>query len=303
MRTLVLLMAILLCSCATQQTQDKYYSKGIEQQTNSDFTGAIENYTKAIKIQPDHAKAYVARGQCKFKLGDFPGSVTDADSAIKINPDLSEAFRIRGDAKYELGKTYGGYMDRAQALILEAKEKGEVLQSAYIDPTAGQDNLYFVRYSDRRGFTFDIPEHCENMTGNDLGMAIRKINPAIDFLAKVGLPSGYHLFSVASYDMDEEIHIDTAFAETVKYVATLMGASADEYKVEDYGVKKVDNKILRYKVSSLRDTDLNIMYYFMQDDYSRYYYEMKLSGSSPDDFKAAIDFIESVALSAHFKDN
>ena len=46
-----------------------YNNRGIEKAELGDYAGAIADYTKAIKINPEHAKAYYNRGVAFRKIG------------------------------------------------------------------------------------------------------------------------------------------------------------------------------------------------------------------------------------------
>ena len=64
----------------------------------SDYKGAIEDYTKSLKLKPD-AHAYYNRGNAKFYLWQYGAAIVNYDTAIKIKPDFALAYRYRGLAK------------------------------------------------------------------------------------------------------------------------------------------------------------------------------------------------------------
>ena len=168
------------------------------------------------------------------------------------------------------------------------------------NPQKGKDNPPSMTYIEVQGFGFNIPKDCENITDHELGKLLKQINPAIDFVAKVNFPFGISLFSVSTYDAGEKIHIDTAFIETVNFRATLSEGTVDNYRLVDYGIRRFNKKVLRYKISCVEDSSYSIMYYFMRDDYSRYLNEIKLTCSSQSNLKASQDFLEKIALTANF---
>ena len=51
-----------------------------------DKQGAIDDYTQAIKINPNYAQAYYGRGFVRNELRDKQGAIDDYNQAIKINP-------------------------------------------------------------------------------------------------------------------------------------------------------------------------------------------------------------------------
>ena len=64
-----------------------------------DQNGAIEDWTEAIKLNPNFASAYCLRGIEIGNKGDFEGAIKDFDQAVRIKPDYAEAYKYRGDAQ------------------------------------------------------------------------------------------------------------------------------------------------------------------------------------------------------------
>ena len=55
-----------------------------------DFKGAIENFYRAIKINPDYANAYNNRANVRHELGDDPGAFEDYTNAILLKPNCPD---------------------------------------------------------------------------------------------------------------------------------------------------------------------------------------------------------------------
>lgn len=60
---------------------------GIKKAEEGDFEGALENFDRAIKLNPDYADAYNNRASVRHELGDDPGAQKDYTEAILLNPD------------------------------------------------------------------------------------------------------------------------------------------------------------------------------------------------------------------------
>lgn len=163
------------------------------------------------------------------------------------------------------------------------------------------DYVTWTTYEDDTGFRFDLPEYCENLTEDDLGKAIMSSNPTMEFIALAKLPFGNTLLSVSVYDLGEITLIDSALARTIRYVPEeVSNNSADRYKLVDNGVKRIDEKDLRYKISCVNDSVYNIMYYFMRGDSSRLLYEIKSACTAQDQIKIIQDLLEEIGLNAAF---
>jgi tetratricopeptide (TPR) repeat protein len=54
---------------------------------NSTYNSAIDDYTKAIELDPNNAVAYGNRGFVKHIKRDYKGALEDYNKALIINPD------------------------------------------------------------------------------------------------------------------------------------------------------------------------------------------------------------------------
>ena len=91
-----------------------HYKNGNTLLKINDFQGAIEEYTTAIDLYPDSAKALNSRGMVKMELKDYIGAITDLNKAIRYDPKLAEAYN-RGFAKIKLGRRKSGGEDLSKA--------------------------------------------------------------------------------------------------------------------------------------------------------------------------------------------
>ena len=72
-----------------------------------DFKGAIDAYNKAIELNlsgPNLYWAYYNRGTAKISLGQIKEAIDDYDKAIRLNPSFSEAYNNRGWEKFKLDR-------------------------------------------------------------------------------------------------------------------------------------------------------------------------------------------------------
>ncbi|MDR2592497.1 MAG: tetratricopeptide repeat protein [Chitinispirillales bacterium] len=93
-----------------------YFNRGIAKSELSDYKGAIEDYSKAIEIDPQDAEAYVNRGAAKSDLSDYKGAIEDYSKAIEINPQYAKAYVNRGNAKSDLSDYKGAMEDYSKAI-------------------------------------------------------------------------------------------------------------------------------------------------------------------------------------------
>ncbi|MBD2461430.1 caspase family protein [Oscillatoria sp. FACHB-1407] len=99
-------------------TAEEFFNRGLEKSRVGNKQGAIANYTDAIRLKPDYAKAYAGRGVAKRALGDYQGAIEDYNEAIRLKPDYADDYNNRGAAKLALGDNQGALADYREAAKL-----------------------------------------------------------------------------------------------------------------------------------------------------------------------------------------
>jgi tetratricopeptide (TPR) repeat protein len=84
-----------------------------------DHSGAIEDYNKAITLSPDYAPNYAGRGHARKNLVD---GIQDFDKAIQLDPGNPNYYHYRSQLKYGIGDKDGACRDfrKARQLGLSA---------------------------------------------------------------------------------------------------------------------------------------------------------------------------------------
>jgi tetratricopeptide (TPR) repeat protein len=72
-------------------TERMYHNRGLALHALDMRTNAIEDYTKAIQINPGYAHAYSDRGASLLELGQYNRALVDFDKAVSLKPDLARA--------------------------------------------------------------------------------------------------------------------------------------------------------------------------------------------------------------------
>ncbi len=62
-----------------------------------DNNKAIAAYSEAIRLAPDYAEAYCARGLTYSFMDDREKAVADCNEAIRLDPDCRDAYIFRAD--------------------------------------------------------------------------------------------------------------------------------------------------------------------------------------------------------------
>jgi len=100
-----------------------YYYRGLAFEDLEDPYSAVEGYTKAIEINPGYAEAYNNRGCLMVKEGNYEEAIKDFTSAIKIKPDYATAYFNRGNAWIGLGEYSNALKDFKKAVELDPEKR------------------------------------------------------------------------------------------------------------------------------------------------------------------------------------
>jgi tetratricopeptide (TPR) repeat protein len=120
MKRNIFLMVMLLSIKGYSQTFDKsaigYSLSGNDKVARKDYRGAIEDFSRAIKVDSGFKQAYENRGVAKFYLQDYHGAIQDYTRAIEMDPDEYSTFGRRGWAKFYLQDYMGAISDLNRAV-------------------------------------------------------------------------------------------------------------------------------------------------------------------------------------------
>jgi len=96
-----------------------HLNRGYEYRLKKEFEKAITDYSKAISLKPDFAKAYHNRGTAYFYTNRDSLAILDFNKAISYDPTYAETWGNRGSAKARSGHYQAALEDFNKAIQLD----------------------------------------------------------------------------------------------------------------------------------------------------------------------------------------
>ncbi|MGC2063253.1 MAG: tetratricopeptide repeat protein [Thermodesulfovibrionales bacterium] len=95
-----------------------YYNRGIAFYRAGQMDRAIEDYSKAIALDPSYVRAYANRGFVFEKIGRLDNAIADYDKVIFLNPGESQSYNSRGVIFENMGLSDKAIADYDKAIDL-----------------------------------------------------------------------------------------------------------------------------------------------------------------------------------------
>jgi|SRR5580658_375382 tetratricopeptide (TPR) repeat protein len=101
-----------------------FFNRGRAWSDEAQYERAIQDFDRAIKLDPDYPDAFNHRALAYSGLGDYEHAIKDFDEAIRLDPNYAIAIFNRGLAFQTMGRP-----DEAAKDFARAKETGPRLTS------------------------------------------------------------------------------------------------------------------------------------------------------------------------------
>jgi len=96
------------------------------------YQQAIEDFDRAIELDPEFAEAYWGRGKTYHGLGNYQRAIEDFNRAIELDPEFAEVYWDRGKTYNELGSRQQALEDWKAAAKLGNEQAQDILKSKEI---------------------------------------------------------------------------------------------------------------------------------------------------------------------------
>jgi tetratricopeptide (TPR) repeat protein len=139
---------------ADPQDDAPYYNRAQAKRLKKDTAGAIADYTRAIELGSTNPAAYNNRGNARSENNDRDGAIADYTRAIELKPDYARAYYNRAVVKKDKGDATGAEADFKMAGKLDPELAGE--ESAADSKNNGTSGATTVSFLDGK-LKLDIP--------------------------------------------------------------------------------------------------------------------------------------------------
>ena len=115
---LVLFLIFGFLSCTSKEKQaEKHFKEGFAYQDQGNLDRALEEYGKAIQLNPDYIEAYMNLGTVYLEMKDYDQAIQQFEKVVELN-----YFYAKGHYNLGLAYLYKGEVEKA-------KEEGKFLKS------------------------------------------------------------------------------------------------------------------------------------------------------------------------------
>jgi tetratricopeptide (TPR) repeat protein len=114
---LVALLTYSLAGClpSFDAEAEEHFWQGIEYMRQENNALAMEEFTRAIELDPEYYYAYINRAQVYYQNGELESCLADYNNAIELNPDNVYWTIERGFLYLELGDQEKAIIDLERA--------------------------------------------------------------------------------------------------------------------------------------------------------------------------------------------
>ncbi len=220
-----------------------YFFQGLHNNSDRWLTSAIAEYSKAIELDSQYARAYHARGVAYTWLGEYEKAIADYGKVIELDPQFTPlAYYERGHAYGNLGEHDKAVADYRKAIELDSQFSGAYTwhgeyEKAVAEHAQGVElDSYYARAYRGRGAAYSwLGEHERAIT--DYNKAI-ELDPEFAEAYK-GRGDSYTWLDEwerAITDYNKATELDPEFAEAYKGRGSAY-TWLDEYQraIADYG--------------------------------------------------------------------
>lgn len=242
-------------STGNQAKAEEYFKKGQALWKEFEIRPAIENFTKAIEINPNYTAALGERGTIYFMIKESKNAVSDFDKVLKIEPNNVKILFFRGLALTDIAvKLKDDDNDRKTAGDFAQKALADFSKAIELKP----DN--YAYYNGRGKLILEFGFYKEAVSDFEKSISIEPNEVAY---TELGLAKYYLDEKDAIEQLNKAIKIAPKFAEA-HYVRGTINRDEGRYKE---AILDFDEAIKHNKYSAKYYNTRGMLYFRLQDGY------------------------------------
>lgn len=99
-----------------------WYNRAVSYHKLEDINRAIHDLSRILMLEDGFVAAYFLRGTYHFELEDYRKSKADFSSILSIRPNDALSYRKRGTVRYMMRDQHGALKDYDQSIVLNPKD-------------------------------------------------------------------------------------------------------------------------------------------------------------------------------------
>ena len=116
MASLVIALSAVSCGGAN------HFQDGVGYWKAEKYGKAIQEFNKAIQLNPDYFEPYIYRGWSYDEIGQYQNAIADYNKVIQLNPDyVAFGYANRGISYRNLGNITQADADKSKACSFDSK--------------------------------------------------------------------------------------------------------------------------------------------------------------------------------------
>ncbi|MBK17585.1 MAG: hypothetical protein CMM52_01920 [Rhodospirillaceae bacterium] len=106
----------------SNQWEPKHFLKAAYLFQKKEYRGAVKEFTKAIRRDPDNFIIFMGRGTSFMNLGKYTEAISDYDTALLFQPKFHALYVVRGETLFKMGKRHKAIQDLNKANKLKPND-------------------------------------------------------------------------------------------------------------------------------------------------------------------------------------
>lgn len=124
------------------QYVEAYFNRGAARGRLKNHADAIEDFTKLIELMPSNPRVYINRALAYIELAEYAKAVEDCSAVLRFEPGNSQAVMMRGNAKYRMKDHRGAFEDFTLVLKNNPQDVTAFLNStSYVHAMENQEKF------------------------------------------------------------------------------------------------------------------------------------------------------------------